>query len=152
MIDRSTFRVSDTFTGSCFISNFLNNLLTDVWFRVKTVNHESDQGSNTSQGLWFVEDLWSQLTSKNGFRVASVLRCFVKFKCSILAVRSPDHLNFVEALQVDSSLGIIKFRFRFKTFSFVLFGKTSWKSSLISAIFKIFHQVWVLCCVRPRYD
>ena len=66
MIDRSIFRVSDTATGSCFISTFPNNLFAEIWCSIsKSFSHVSVQCSNFSQGLWFVQDLRSELPSQN---------------------------------------------------------------------------------------
>ena len=51
-IDRSTFRVSNTVIGSCFISTLSNNFLTDIWCCIsKSVNHVIDQGSNMYHGI-----------------------------------------------------------------------------------------------------
>ena len=49
MIDKLTFQVVDTVTGTCLNSTFSNYLLIDIWCNIsKSVNHVSDQGSNVS--------------------------------------------------------------------------------------------------------
>ena len=66
---------------SSLISIVSNNvfIVISVVF-LKRTNHVSDQNSNISQGFWFVQDLWFQLTNHNVSRSSASALCHLLFR------------------------------------------------------------------------